>query len=93
MDKSSQQELSKAREKIDKLDNELLDLLNQRARLSVHIGKIKKTELSPIFCRPERESEIIKNLLHNNTGPLEHENIEKIFKLIFAISLELQQKA
>lgn len=93
MDKLSQENLNKLREKIDKLDSELLDLLSQRAELSIKIGQIKKTETTPVFCRPDRETQIINNIINHNNGPLEKQDLEKIFKLIFSISCELQKNA
>lgn len=93
MNKSSQESLNKLRQKIDKIDSELLTLLSQRANLSIQIGQIKKTETTPVFCRPDREAQIISNILNRNSGPLEQQTIEKVFKLIFSISRELQKKA
>ena len=93
MDELSQTNLSNLREKIDKLDSELLSLLNQRAELSIEIGKIKKQDASPIFCRPSREADIIKKIVTLNNGPLERHHLENLFELIFSISRELQKKA
>lgn len=93
MDELSKKNLSTLREKIDHIDSDLLKLLNQRASHSIEIGKLKKKESNPVFCHPDREAEIIKNIIKENNGPLEHKSLEKLFKLIFTISCDLQKKA
>jgi len=52
-------ELLALREKIDALDRDLLDLLNQRASLALEVGEVKKNEGSVTF-RPEREAQVIE---------------------------------
>ena len=88
-----QQELLQLREQIDTIDAELLALLSKRATLSVAIGKIKKREPLPVFCRPEREIDILKEMTKKNNGPLQNHQLEKVFQLIFSISCQLQEKA
>jgi len=70
------EELKQLREKIDIIDTELLDLVNQRARLAQEVGKIKK---SGIIYRPEREAQILTRLQSQNPGPIANENIAQLF--------------
>ncbi|WP_096027675.1 prephenate dehydratase [Campylobacter lanienae] len=78
---------------IDKVDNEILNLLNQRMEFVKKIGEIKLGSNAPIY-RPEREKAILERLksLPNNT--LSPKAIEAIYLEIFAVSrnLELPQK-
>ena len=45
--------LAGLRIKIDSLDQQLLSLLNQRAKVAEEVGEIKRAEGSPFF-RPDR---------------------------------------
>ncbi|WP_086303895.1 prephenate dehydratase [Campylobacter devanensis] len=78
---------------IDKIDNEILGLLNQRMEFVKKIGELKVGSNAPIY-RPERERAILERLksLPNNT--LSSKAIEAIYLEIFAVSrnLELPQK-
>ena len=78
------------RTKIDSLDLELLDLLNQRARLATEIGKAKKIEQAD-FHVPAREREIYRQLEQRNQGPLPNQAIRHIFREIISASLALEK--
>ena len=77
--------LIKLRKKIDKIDHKILKLLNKRANTVLKIGKIKQRNNSTIHD-PAREAEILKNLIHQNNGPLTEEQIKEIFGKIIFIS-------
>ena len=57
------------RERIDAVDLKILELLNERARFSLEIGKIKHRQNLPIYV-PEREHAIYARMEHANKGPL-----------------------
>jgi chorismate mutase/prephenate dehydratase len=81
-------DLLKLREEIDKIDNELIRLLNKRMEIVKKVGELKNTTNAPIY-RPEREKEIIERLTEiskKENGILTKEDIEAIFLEIFAIS-------
>jgi chorismate mutase len=69
------------RAKIDALDRRLLDLLNERAQCAVAVGKIKNAENKEIFD-PERERQIIVNILRENKGPLDNDALRRIFERV-----------
>lgn len=77
---------------IDKIDDEILSLLNQRMEYVKNIGEIKLINRDSIY-RPERENAILSRLMQNN-GLLSNEAIEAIFSEIFAVSrnIEMPQK-
>ncbi len=64
------------RDQIDAIDDELLKLFNNRAKLAQEIGKIKK---STVIYRPEREAQILSRLQQSNPGPLNNESIVQLF--------------
>ena len=68
--------LKQLREQIDKLDDELLRLVNQRAALAQQIGHLKE---DGVVLRPEREAQVLQRLLDNNSGPLSKEAVARLF--------------
>jgi chorismate mutase-like protein len=76
--------LKKNREALDSLDRKLLNLLNQRLRITLEIGKIKKGIGKKIYD-PGREKEILDRLEQKNKGPLKEEDLKKIFATIMKV--------
>ena len=85
-------DLEQIRKKIDRLDLQILKLLNQRARLSFDTGKIKARKGKPIFS-PDRERQIYQRLIAVNKGPLQNKTLEAIYREIMSGSLSLQNPA
>ena len=85
---SKKKELDSIRKKIDELDAELLQMLNQRSSLAIEAGENKKEEL---IYKPEREAYILRQLKKINTGPLSYQQIVNIFKEIIS-SCRAQEK-
>ena len=81
--------LKKNREALDFLDRKLLTLLNQRLRITLRIGKIKKATGKKIYD-PEREKEILESLQRKNKGPLNKEDLRKIFGMIIKVCRQAQ---
>lgn len=78
------------REKIDALDDQILELLNERARCALSVGKIKRAEGVPLQV-PERETLILNRIRELNGGPLSHEAAQRIFRQIIDESLRLEE--
>jgi len=83
-------DLQKLREKIDKIDDTLVDLLNERARIVVEVGNIKKNEKLE-FHSPSREREIIGRLTKRNTGPFPEDTLKAVYREILTSSLSLER--
>lgn len=85
--------LSDLRSEIDSIDADLLRLLNQRARLAMEVGELKRAEGSAVF-RPARELQVIGSLQAANPGPLKGDNIAPIWREIMSAcrSLESEQR-
>jgi len=58
-------ELKKLRDAIDKIDNELLELISKRASLASNIGSLKT---DGVIYRPEREAQVLRRLVEQNQG-------------------------
>jgi len=81
--------LQKIRQKIDELDKKLLALLNDRARASREIGKLKEGQ--GIYA-PHREKEVLTRLKSLNKGPLTNEAIDAVYREIMSFSISLEKK-
>jgi len=77
------------RRRIDSIDDELLRLFNERARLAVHIGELKKTLGLPIYI-PTREEQILMRVQRDNPGPLSPEAIARLYQQLIEESRNLE---
>ncbi|MEO6053114.1 MAG: chorismate mutase [Chthoniobacterales bacterium] len=82
-------DLGELRVKIDKIDALLIDLLNQRAKLALEVGRIKQTTGIPVYA-PEREDQLLRGLEKRSNGPLTPEAIRAIYREIMSASLSLE---
>jgi chorismate mutase / prephenate dehydratase len=83
------QALLALRDQIDGLDRQLLDLLNQRARVAEQVGEIKRAEGTPFF-RPDRVAQVIDKIRAANPGPLQGEHVAAIWREIMSACLALE---
>jgi chorismate mutase/prephenate dehydratase len=85
MDNSLQSKLLPLRERIDAIDEQILDLLNQRARTALEVGKVKHDfDVHDSVFKPEREAAIIRRLRALNQGPSTSEAIEAVWNEIIS---------
>ncbi len=69
------------RRRIDEIDKKLVQLLNERSRCAVEIGKLKQAGNVPLY-QPEREKEVLQNAETTNQGPLTDAAIRRLFERI-----------
>jgi len=79
------------RKKIEKIDSQILKLLNRRADCAIKLGQ-EKTRLGLPIRAPKRERELLKRLEAQNPGPLDHTAVRRIFKAIIAESRRLEAR-
>ena len=82
--------LDELRKKIDQLDHKLLELLNERARVVVEIGKLKSKGDRPIYA-PDREKEIFEKIAKANKGPLPDRCLMAIWRELMSGSFVLEK--
>jgi chorismate mutase/prephenate dehydratase len=70
------EELKNYREQIDRIDDELLRLFNQRAGLAQQIGHVKG---NGAILRPEREAQVLQRMTQMNKGPLSGKGVKQLF--------------
>lgn len=81
--------LAQLRVQIDSLDNQLLNLLNQRAKVAEAVGDLKRHEGTPFF-RPDRVAQVISKVQQANPGPLLNQHIGSIWREIMSACLALE---
>jgi chorismate mutase/prephenate dehydratase len=82
--------LKKLRSKIDKLDKNITELLNMRARVILGIAKIKQKSGKGIYS-PDREREVLRKIAQANRGPLNNQALEAIYREIMSSGLSLEK--
>lgn len=87
-----QKALAGVRADIDRIDGDILHLLNERARCAQRVGEIKAEFGDAGFIyRPEREAQVLRRLQDVNPGPLPNENITFFFREVMSACLSLEQ--
>lgn len=82
--------LALLREQVDRIDAQVLTLLNRRARLAARIGHVKSQDRSSVYV-PGRERQIFARLVQLNQGPLPNEAVRAIYREIISASRALEE--
>jgi len=83
--------LKSLREEIDAIDRELMNNISQRARCAQQVAEVKKQQGDEVYYKPEREAEVLRQIMANNEGPLDNEEIARLFRQIMSACLALEQ--
>lgn len=83
-------DLEKLRQKIDELDEKIVHFLNERAKIVIEIGMLKREAKSPAFS-PEREHAVYRKVSKANTGPLSNKCIKAVYRELMSGSLALEK--
>jgi chorismate mutase-like protein len=79
------------RKKIDDLDRKLVELLSERARAAVAIGKLKRNTSMPVY-EPDRERIVFANVQEANPGPLPGRDLVRIYERIIDVMRNIQKE-
>lgn len=82
--------IDQSRKAIDRLDQDIVRLLNERTRHVLKIGKAKLKSGGEIYA-PHRERAILDRLRALNDGPLKHESLQAIYREIMSSALSLEK--
>lgn len=82
--------LEELRQRIDELDDQLVQLLNERARIVVEIGKLKNKTDKPVYA-PDREKEVFARIAEANKGPLPDRCLVAIWRELMSGSFVLER--
>lgn len=80
--------LKALRERIDSIDDSILQLVSERAGIAQQVGHTKKGEK---IYRPEREAQIVRRLREANPGPLSGDVIERLIREVISACRALEQ--
>ncbi len=83
----SAEELQRLRESIDRVDDDILKMLNERARLARAVGSLKVGQA----YRPEREAQVLRRIKERNPGPLSGETVALLFREIMSACLAVER--
>ncbi|MGI9310676.1 MAG: chorismate mutase, partial [bacterium] len=82
----AESELQVHRDRIDRIDEQMLALMSQRIEAARRIGAIKSARDAPAFYRPEREARVLRRLREINQERLDDAALESLFREIMSIT-------
>ncbi|MBK1692832.1 prephenate dehydratase [Ectothiorhodospira mobilis] len=84
--------LEAIRERIDDLDQRIMQLISERAACAQEVARIKReADPAATFYRPEREAQVLRRIHGANPGPLDREEMTRLFREIMSACLALEQ--
>lgn len=84
-------DLKGVRERIDSLDDQMLELLAERAKIVGEVAQIKRDSGQP-FYQPERERQIIERLRDRSGGRFPEDAVVAVFREVMSACLALQKR-
>jgi chorismate mutase/prephenate dehydratase len=85
-------DLAAARQRIDGIDRQIQQLIAERAQWARQVGKAKGPLKAAVdYYRPERESQVLRQVLDRNDGPLADEVLLRLFREIMSACLAQQE--
>lgn len=102
---SEDKDLDKLRRQIDRLDQQIQALVNERAQCAVQVAEVKNRQFEldngaaagtkgageVVFYRPEREAQVLRRVMERNGGPLDDSAMAHIFREIMSACLALEE--
>ena len=88
----AEREIDRIRDAIDRVDEVIVRLLNQRAKYAIEIGEIKGILGLPIYA-PEREKDVLHHVERTCEGPLDGSSVRRLFERIIDESRSVERKA
>jgi len=77
------------RQQIDAVDQEIIKLLSDRAKIALAVGAVKHEYGSPVF-RPEREKQVLEKLAQRNPGPLKTKGLQAIWQEVMSACRDIE---
>ena len=89
---SDNNEFKHLREKIDAIDCQIQTLINNRVEQAVEIAKIKLRSEKAEFYKPDREAQVLRDVIARNSGPMPNEEMARIFREIMSATLAVESQ-
>ncbi|MEE8482493.1 MAG: prephenate dehydratase [Acidiferrobacterales bacterium] len=87
---SDDSQLKAIRKKIDAIDEQIQALISERALCAEEVAKTKQENGSKSFYRPEREADVLRQVLARNNGPVADDEMTRLFREIMSVCLALE---
>jgi len=89
---SSMGDIDNLRQRIDAIDRQIVQLLNERAGCALEIGRHKEAVGQPVY-QPAREAEVLASVRAVNRGPLDDAAMTRLFERIIDEARRLERLA
>ena len=83
-------DLATNRDQIDKIDRQIVEMLNQRLGLAAEIGKLKRSTGGQIYVA-EREDAVMRKVAALNQGPIRNDALHAIYREIMSAAIALEK--
>ncbi len=84
--------LGEVRTRIDSIDRQIQELIQERARFATQVGRAKGPLKAAIdYYRPEREAQVMRMVVDRNEGPLSDEVLVRLFREVMSACLAQQE--
>ena len=83
-------EIEDWRNEIDRIDEQLVKLLNARSQCAIELGRIKRERGLAVYS-PDREREVIAHVTGINPGPLGLDAVRRLFERIIDESRSIER--
>jgi len=87
----SNDSLAALRGKIDAVDEQIQNLIAERARYAKEVGVVKGLTHTAEFYRPEREAQVLRKVVERNRGPLRNEEMVRLYREIMSACLAQEE--
>ncbi|MGB2044699.1 MAG: prephenate dehydratase [Porticoccaceae bacterium] len=79
------------RDQIDALDLQIMQAISDRASFAQQVAEVKKQQGDSAYYKPEREAQVLRQIMEQNKGPLNNEEMARLFRQIMSACLALEQ--
>ncbi len=86
-------QLAALRDRIDDIDLKIGQLISERARCAQEVAEVKQAHSDGkeiVYYRPEREAQVLRKAMERNQGPLDDEEMARLFREIMSACLALE---
>ncbi len=83
--------LEALRQQIDEIDAQIQSLISQRASVARDVGTAKGFTTTSEFYRPEREAQVLREVIKRNEGPLRDEEVVRVFRELMSACLAQEE--
>lgn len=79
------------RDEIDAIDQQIILAISRRAECAQRVAHIKQQQGNTSYYRPEREAQVLRRVMDDNKGPVDNEDMARLFRQIMSACLALEQ--